>query len=186
VRIETKLNGVAVDTLTETIDLLKTRPELGEFKFRARNRWKGGMLNQAENPAFHGVGEERTSGNRPHVHEMDEPPVLLGEDRGANPVEYLLAGLSGCVTSTFVAYAAAQGVEIDELSTELEGEIDVRGFLGISGDVRPGYRKIRMTFHVESDAPREKIKELIQLAARRSPVSDSIRNGVPVQFALAE
>ena len=183
-KIETKVNGVAVDQLMETIDLLKAQPELGEFKFRTNNRWIDGTMNRAENPAFYGAGAEDTGRMNPHVHDIDEPPVLLGEDRGANPVEYLLAGLSGCVTTTFIAYASAQGVKIDELRTELEGDIDVRGFLGVSGEVRPGYRQIRVKFHVKSDAPREKIEELIKLAERRSPVSDSVRAGVPIEFSL--
>lgn len=183
--VATTLNGVAVDKLMETIELLKAQPELGEFKFRTRNRWVDGTYNRAENPPFYGAGAEDTGRQGPHVHDIDEPPVLLGEDRGANPVEYLLAGLSGCVTTTFIAYAAAQGVKIDELRTELEGDIDVRGFLGITGSVRPGYKEIRVKFHVKSDAPREKIRELIRLAERRSPVSDSVRKGVPIQFTLA-
>ncbi|HXV76552.1 MAG TPA: OsmC family protein [Candidatus Polarisedimenticolaceae bacterium] len=163
---------------------MKDEPELGEFKFRVNNRWIDGTLNRAENPAFYGAGAGDTGRTRSHVHQIDEPPVLLGEDRGANPVEYLLTGLSGCVTTTFVAYAAAQGVKTDELRTELEGVLDVRGFLGVSGRVRPGYRQIRVRFHVKSDAPREKVEELIKLAERRSPVSDSVRKGVRVDFSL--
>lgn len=190
-QVQTIINGVAVDKLVETIDLLKDRPELGEFKFRTLNRWVDGTFNRAENPAEDNplalVMDPADPGRpTPHVHDLDEPPVLLGRDRGANPVEYLLTGLSGCVTTTFIAYAAAQGVKIDELRTELEGEIDVRGFLGITKDVRPGYKQIRITFHVKSDAPQAKIEELMKLAAKRSPVSDSIRNGVPIEFTLAE
>ena len=183
--VVTTVNGVAVDRLMETIELLKARPELGEFKFRTRNRWVDGTLNRAENPSFYGAGSEDTTRQIPHVHEIDEPPILLGQDRGANPVEYLLTGLSGCVTTTFIAYAAAQGVKIDELRTELEGDIDVRGFLGITNDVRPGYQEIRVKFHVKSDAPRAKIQELLKLTERRSPVSDSLRHGVPIQISLA-
>jgi uncharacterized OsmC-like protein len=185
-KVETTMNGVAVDRLMDTIELLKDKPELGEFKFRTRNRWVDGTYNRAENPAFYGTGAEDTGRRKPHVHDIDEPPVLLGEDKGANPVEYLLAGLSGCVTTTFIAYASAQGIKIDELRTELEGDIDVRAFLGITGDVRPGYKQIRIKFHVKSDAPREKIRELMMLAERRSPVSDSVRAGVPIDFSLGE
>ena len=59
-KVETKVNGVAVDQLMETIDLLKTQPELGEFKFRTNNRWIDGTMNRAENPAFYGAGAEDT------------------------------------------------------------------------------------------------------------------------------
>jgi len=185
-KVETMVNGVAVDKLMGTIELLNAKPELGEFKFRTTNQWVDGTYNRAKNPAFYGAGAEDTGRQAPHVHEIDEPPILLGEDKGANPVEYLLTGLSGCVTTTFIAYASAQGVKIDELRTELEGDIDVRAFLGITHEVRPGYKQIRVKFHVKSDAPRKKIEELMMLAERRSPVSDSVRQGVPIQFSLAE
>ena len=184
-KIETKVNGVAVDQLMETIDLLSKQPELGAFRFYANNTWVDGTFNRAENPAATGPAADPQGRPEPHVHDIDEPPVLLGEDRGANPVEYLLAGLSGCVTTTFIAYAAAQGVKIDELRTELDGDIDVRAFLGITHDVRPGYKQIRIKFHVKSDAPQAKIRELMKLAERRSPVSDSVRHGVPIEFTLA-
>jgi len=185
-KVATIMNGVDVDKLTETLDLLREQPELGEFTFRANNTWIDGTYNRAENPAALGPAAGPDDRPQPHVHDIDEPPVLLGQDRGANPVEYLLVGLSGCVTTTFIAYAAAQGVKIDELRTELEGDLDVRAFLGITHDVRAGYKRIRVKFHVKSDAPRKKIKELIMLAERRSPVSESVRHGVPVEFSLAE
>lgn len=184
-KVETKVNGLAMERLWETIEHLKARPELGEFRFRATNRWIGGTHNRAENPSFYGAGAEDTSRRVPHVHEIDEPPILLGEDRGANAGEYLLTTLSGCVTTTFIAYASVHGVKIDELRTELEGEVDVRGFLGIDGNVRPGFREIRVKFFVKSDAPESKIRELIQLTERLSPVTDSLRYGVPVHFGLA-
>jgi len=185
-KVATKMNGVAVDQLMETIDLLGKQPELGAFRFYANNSWIDGTFNRAENPAATGPAADPQTRPTPHVHDIDEPPVLLGEDRGANPVEYLLAGLSGCVTTTFIAYAAAQGVKIDELRTELEGDIDVRAFLGITHEVRAGYKQIRIKFHVKSDAPRKKIEELINLAKRRSPVADSVQHGVPIEFSLVE
>lgn len=184
-QVETIVNGVAVDRITEAIELLTAEPDLAQFKFRTNNTWVDGTLNRAENPPFYGVGAEFDGRPKPHVHTMDEPPMLAGQDRAANPVEYLLAGLSGCVTTTFIAYAAAQGIKIDALRTELEGDIDLRGFLGISHDVRPGYRQIRVKFHVKSDAPRSKIQELVKLAGKRSPVADTVRNGVPLELTLA-
>lgn len=183
-KVETKLNGVAVDQLMATIEHIKAQPGLASFKFRARNRWMDGTQSRAENPGFFGAGSEYTGRRAPHVHTIDEPPVLLGEDRGANPGEYLLAALSGCVTTTFIAYASAHGVKIDELRTELEGDVDLRGFLGLSEDVRPGFKQIRLKFFVRSEAPREKIEELIQLTQRRSAVTDSLRREVPIHVSL--
>ena len=104
---------------------------------------------------------------RPFVYDEDEPPVLLGEDHGANAGEYALAALSSCLTSTLI-YHAAQGVVIDEVETKLSGDIDPQGYLGMSDNVRNGYEKVKVTFKVKSEAPKEKIRELVELAQKRS------------------
>jgi uncharacterized OsmC-like protein len=112
--------------------------------------------------------------------EIDEPPLLLGEDYGANPVEYVLTALSGCLTSSLIYHAAAQGITIEEVESELEGDLDLRGFLGLSDEVRNGYNSIDVKFKVKADAPQEKIDELIELAQKRSPVFDIVSHPVQV------
>ena len=177
-------NGVAVDALAETIDAVRATPSLGEAHFRLRNRWVDGALNRSTIQGFYAAGNEDTSRVQPFVYDNDEPPVLLGENRGANPVEYLLHGLAGCVTTTFVYYAAANGVKIDALESTLEGDIDLRGLLGVS-PVTPGFQNIRVELKVTSDAPAEKLHELVLLAQRRSPVFNSVARPVPVSVSLA-
>ena len=98
------------------------------------------------------------------MYDEDEPPVLLGEDYGANAGEYALAALSSCLTTTLIYHAAAQGVVIDEVESTLSGDIDLQGYLGMSENVRNGYEKIKVTFKVKSDASKEKIRELVELA----------------------
>ena len=114
----------------------------------------------------------------------DEPPVLLGENNGANPVEYILHAIAGCITTTFVYYAAAHGVKIDEVESTYEGDLDLRGMLGLPGRTQVGYEQIRVSFKVKSDAPREKLEELIKLAQMRSPAANSVMNPVPVSITL--
>ncbi len=184
-KVAGKINGVAVDQLMETIEAIRAKPELGRFRFRARNRWLDGTHNRTSIQGFYGAGAEDTSRREPFEYDNDEPPVLLGENRGANPVEYVLHALAGCLTTTFLAYASAQGVKIDALETEFEGDLDVRAFLGITDEVRRGYQEIRVTFRVRSDAPREKIAELVKLTRMRSPVFDIVSNPTPVRVELA-
>jgi uncharacterized OsmC-like protein len=112
--------------------------------------------------------------------DADEPPLLLGEDIGANPVEYVLTALSACLTTALVYHAAAQGIIIHEVESDLEGDLDIRGFLGLSDEVRNGYEHIRVNFRIKADAPQEKIEELIRLAVQRSPVFDVVSNPVRV------
>lgn len=180
---QTLTNGVPVDRLVETIEALKAEPSLGESHFRATNRWINGALNRSTIQGFYAAGGEDTSRTEPFVYDNDEPPVLLGENRGANPVEYVLHGLAGCITTTFVYYAAAQGVEVAEIESTLEGDIDLRGLLGIA-PVKPGYQAIRVTVRVKSDAPEEKLRELIELAQRRSPVFSTVSSPVPIAVTL--
>ncbi|MHB1302313.1 MAG: OsmC family protein [Acidiphilium sp.] len=116
--------------------------------------------------------------------ESDEPPVLLGGNSGPNAVEIVLAGLASCLAVGFAYNAAVQGIQVEELNLRLEGDVDLQGFLGLSDTVRPGYKNIRVTCHVKSDAPREKLLALSEYVQRTSPVLDIIRNPVAVSIAI--
>jgi uncharacterized OsmC-like protein len=177
------VNGVNVDEYFATIDAVNSNAEIAGFTFRAANKWVDGGNNRTTIRDFYGACQE-VSRERAFVLEKDEPPILLGTDRGANPVEYALAALAGCLTTTLVYHAAAQGVRIESIESSLEGNADLRGFLGLDESVRNGLDKIRVRFRIESDAPREKIRELVALAQNRSGVFDMLSNGVPVAVEL--
>jgi uncharacterized OsmC-like protein len=178
-----KVNGVDVDRLMETIELVKDQPDMGRFKFRATNTWVGGTHNRATVKSFYGAGQEDDTRD-PLVFEIDEPPVLLGENRGANPVEYLLVGLSGCITTSMVAHAAARGIEIKAVSSRFEGDIDLGGFLGISESIPVGYQQIRIFFKIEADISDQQKEELIEMGKKYSPVFNTLTKGVPVTAQL--
>jgi uncharacterized OsmC-like protein len=180
-----QVNGVNVDELFATIDAIKVEPEIAKFNFRASNKWVNGGQNRTIVKDFYGACQE-IKRDRSFVFEKDEPPILLGADRGANPVEYVFAALAGCLTTSLVYHAAARGIEIQSIESKLEGDLDLRGFLGMNPDVRNGYEQIRVTFSVKADAPEETVRELVELAQKRSPVFDIVTNGVPVSVALAE
>lgn len=174
------VNGVDVGKLKETIQAIKADPELAKCKFRASNHWFNGAHNQAEVGDFYGARQEIPHKNSFKM-EIDEPPLLLGEDTGANPVEYVLTALSGCLTTSLIYHAAAQGIEIEEVESQFEGDLDLRGFLGLADGVRNGYDNIQVKFRVKADVPQEKIDELIELAQARSPVFDIVSHPVKVQ-----
>jgi uncharacterized OsmC-like protein len=183
-QISTKVNGVDLDQLVGTINAIKETPEIAQFKFRARNEWVNGGHSRTEIIGFYGALQEDTSRNEPFLLEGDEPPVLLGENYGPNAVETILHALASCLAVGFVYNAAAQGINVESLEFDLEGDIDLHGFLGLSQDVRPGYENINLTYHIKSDAPREKILELSEYVQRTSPVLDIIRNPVNVTVNL--
>jgi uncharacterized OsmC-like protein len=180
---EKKVNGVNVDQLFSTIDQIKGNPEIAKFKFRASNAWVDGTHCRATVKDFYGALKEDTSRD-PLVFEIDEPPVLCGQNIGANPVEYLLVALSGCLTTSLVAHAAARGIEVIKVESRYEGDLDLRGFLGISEEVPVGYKNIRVYFKIEADVSEDQKEELVRMAQKYSPVFNSIAKPVPVSVQL--
>jgi uncharacterized OsmC-like protein len=172
-------NGVNVTKLAATIRAIEQQPELAQFKFRARNQWDNGGHNVATVDTFYGTCQEMEH-KAPFVMHADEPPVLLGEDNGANPVEFVLAGLSGCMTTTLAYHAAGRGLNIEDIRSEFEGDIDLRGLLDIDPNVRSGYREIRVKFKVKGDADEATIQELV----RKSPVYDTLANPVKIKVEV--
>jgi uncharacterized OsmC-like protein len=185
-RTATQINGVNVDQLLATINVIKENPEVARFQFRAHNEWLGGGRSRTTIKSFYGAGQEDQSRTRPFVLEGDEPPVLLGENAGPNAVEAVLHALASCLAVGVAYNAAAQGINIERLSFELEGDLDLHAFLGLSEAVRPGYENIRLTYRVKSDAPKEKIEELCRYVQKTSPVLDILRNPTPVEISLTE
>jgi uncharacterized OsmC-like protein len=172
-------NGVNVTRLGETIKAVRQDPALAQFKFRARNQWDTGGHNQATVDTFYGTCREMEH-KQPFVMDADEPAVLLGEDNGANPVEFVLAGLSGCMTTTLAYHAAGRGFEIEEISSEFEGDIDLHGLLDLDPAVRSGYREIRVKFRVKGDIDEATVHELV----RKSPVYDTLANPVRIKIEV--
>ncbi len=177
---EKTVNGVDLEKLTGTIEAIKKDASIAEFQFRAKNKWVGGALNRSEIKEFYGAGQEQKFRSEPFVLTNDEAPVLLGTDQGPNPVEHLLNALAGCMTTTMVYHAAAQGIEIEEIESELEGELDLRGFLKLDPTVRQGFRNVTVKFTVKSSAPAELLKRLTE----NSPVYDMVLNPVAVKVAV--
>ena len=178
--IETNLNGINFEQLHEIIRNVEAQPTLGAAKFRARNKWINGGHNRSTIQGFYAAGAEDTLRQQPHVVDADEPVALLGTDHAANPAEFVLHALAACLTSSIVYHAAARGIEIEEMESRLEGDLDVRGLLGIAPDVRKGFQNIRATFSVKSNASVETLKELAEF----SPIFDTIRNPVAVTLDI--
>jgi uncharacterized OsmC-like protein len=173
-------NGVDTQQLFGTLDAIKADPAIAKFQFRARNRWIDGAHNRTTIRDFYAAKQEDTSRADEFVLDAGEPAILLGSDTGPNPAEYLLHALAACLTTSLVYVAAARGVHLTEVESTLEGDMDVQGALGLSDDYRNGFEQIRITFHVEGDAPQEKLREIVTRAYERSAVFDMVTNGVPV------
>lgn len=178
-QVTNMVNGVDLDRLTATIAHVSADPTLAQFQFRARNQWINGGHNRTTIKGFYGGGQEDSSRTEPFVLDADEPPLLLGENRGPNAGEYLLQALAACLTGTIVYHAAARGIVLEGLECTIEGDVDVQGFLGLDETVRPGFQQIRASFKASGDFDDDQVAELARLASY-SPVRDTVSNPVSV------
>ena len=173
-------NGVDTAQMYGTLDAIKADPSLGRFQFRVANEWQGGAHNRSTIQRFYGAGQEDTSRDEPFVIDAGEPAILIGSDTGPNPAETLLHALAACLTTSLVYVAAARKVHLTHVESTLEGDMDVRGALGLSDEVRNGFGNIKVTFTLKGDAPEEKLREVVERAKERSAVYDMVTHGVPV------
>lgn len=174
------LNGVDTEAVNNLVSTLTENPGLAAFKFRLKNKWIDCGHNRSTISDFHGTGQD-IAHLKTFELDSDEPQILAGKDQGANPVEHLLNALAACLTTTMVYHAALRGIKIDALESELEGDIDLRGFLGISDEIRRGYQNIRVKFRVKTDAQNlARLKALCKL----SPVFDVVSKGTSVDVQV--
>jgi uncharacterized OsmC-like protein len=182
-RPATPMNGVDTPTLFATIGAVKAQPELAKFRFRATNTWVQGTHSRSRIESFEGAGGPQRHA-RAFTFDGDHPQVLVGRDEGPTPVEFLLHGLAACLTAGIGNIAAARGVTLYSVESTVEGDIDLRGVLGISDEVRNGYQAIRASFKIRGDASPGKLREIVEQSRSRSAVYDVLTRGVPVELSV--
>jgi uncharacterized OsmC-like protein len=183
-RAQQVVNGLEVEQMAGIVNTVNESPDLARFVFCATNRWINGAHNRTAIKSLYIANQEDKSRAKPFVVDADEPLALLGKDGAPNPVEYVLHALAACMTTTIVFEATAAGVEIEEIESSLEGELDLRGSLGLDDGIRNGFENIRVNFKIKADAPKEKLEELFKLAEAHSSVFDIISNPVPVSMKM--
>jgi uncharacterized OsmC-like protein len=177
------LNGVDTPTLFATINAVGEQPALAKFQWRATNQWISGTHSRTTIQTYTGAGGEQTR-ETAFEYDADHTKVLCGEDKGPTPVEFILHGLAACLTAGIGNIAAARGIELSKVESTVEGDMDLRGILGLSDRVRNGYEEIRIHFTVEGDAPAEKLQKLVEQSKARSAVFDILTNKTPVQVTV--
>lgn len=173
------INGVPTGQLLEVIDSIGQNAEHAQFQFRVNNRWIDGSINRSRLDEMFAEGCERHH-DQPFELNNDEPRLIAGEDTAPTPVEYVLHALAGCLTTTMIYHASVQGVVIESVESFLEGDIDVRGFFGLSDKVRKGFSQVRVRMQVKSEASVESLREM----AMYSAVYDIVANSLPVEFVI--
>ena len=176
----TKVNGVSVNAVMKVIGSVQSDPENAQFQFRLNNRWVNGGLNRSHIKGYFADGREDDTRTEAFVVDADEPAITAGGDSAPNPMEFVLHSLASCLTTTMVYHAAVQGIELESAESSLEGDMDVRGMLGLSSEVRKGYNNVRVRMRVKSAASADTLKEL----AMFSPVYDIVSKSLPVELVL--
>ena len=174
-------NGVDTETLFATLDAVKANTDIAKFKFCATNTWVSGTHNRSTIHGFYGAMQDMTHA-QPFTYDADHPAVLVGQDNAPTPVEFVLHALAACLTSGLANIAAARGVNLTEVESTVEGDIDLLGILGLSdGSVRNGYQQIKVSFKLRGDDP-EKLRQVVEQSRKRSAVYDVVTKGVPVSI----
>jgi uncharacterized OsmC-like protein len=175
-------NGVPVDKLFGTITKMRDQPELAAFRFTARNRWVDGTATTSTFHEWYGAGADQV-----HAEEFQAPAdhPTLGHGTGPTPQEFVLHALAACVTAGIATTAAARKIDIESIESVVQGEIDVRGVLGLDDGVRNGFSRIRADFTVKGDAPAETLEALVEASKQRSAVYDIVVGSTPVDFSVS-
>ena len=176
-------NGVNVEALLAAREALKSAPEAAKFKWRASCKWQNGTHSETRIQGFHGLGQEQKHRTE-FSFDADHPEIFASEDLGATPIEFVLVGLASCLTAGVAAVAQNRGIQLRSVEAKLEGSMDIQGILGIDSDVRNGYDDIKVTFHIDADAPKKEIEAIVAQSQKRSAVFDIITNPTTVNVQV--
>ena len=168
-------NGVNVAALLGEREALSEAPAAAQFKWRAKCDWVHGTYSKTSVEGYFGLGEEQKH-KTTFTFDADHPEVFASEDRGATPVELVLAGLASCLTAGVAAVAQHREVQLTSVSATLEGDMDIQGILGMDSDVRNGFDGIKVTYQIDADASHEDIEAIVAQSQKRSAVYDIITN----------
>lgn len=177
-------NGVDVGALLGAREALAEAPEAAKFMWRASCNWENGTHSSSTVEGFFGLGEEQHHRTK-YSFDLDHPEIFASEDNGATPVEYVLVGLAGCLTAGIASVAQNREIQLRRVTATIEGDMDVRGILGMDSDVRNGFSGIKVTYDIDADATPDEIKALVAQSQKRSAVYDVITNPTDVRVEVS-
>ena len=178
-------NGVNVDALLGARDALSKAPEAAKFNWKASCKWMNGTHSQTSIQGFYGLGGQQ-SHKTEFTFDTDHPEIFASEDKGATPVEMVLAGLAGCLTAGVASIAQLRKIQLRSVKATLEGAMDIQGILGIDSDVRNGFNDIKVNFEIDADASKNDLEALVAQSQKRSAVFDIIANPTNVSVSTTK
>ena len=164
--VKSRVNGLDLAALGETVEGIEQDAKKAIVGFDVTTRWTGQTRSETTVDGFTMAGERIT---RSHKIVADEPCELLGDDSAPNPQELLMAAFNACITVGYVAGASLKGINLEAVEIRTKGELDLRGFLGLSDSVAPGYDAINYDVRIKGDGSREQFEEIHQTVMKTSP-----------------
>jgi uncharacterized OsmC-like protein len=165
-KASTRVNGLDLDGLNAVVGEIQRDPRKGMVAFRVHSAWRGQTRSRSTVESYTIGGQEV----RRHFDiDVDEPYELLGQNSAPNPQEMLMTALNACIMVGYVAGAAVKGITLEKVEIETAGELDLRGFLGIDPEVRPGYEAIRYTVRIKGNGTPEQFQEIHETVMKTSP-----------------
>ena len=182
-----RINGVNPQQWGGLLNTIKNHPDTSEAKFFVKTEWKcededdsGGFYVRSSCKDFQ-LGGQTIQRNKSYAMVFDFPPQFSGEGKGPTVCEGCMSSLGACITQTIVAHATARSINIDSISIDIEGNIDLQGFTGLSTDTRPGAQGFRLNVNIKSTTvSKEQISQLYEIGKRFSPAFDTLTNGTSV------
>jgi uncharacterized OsmC-like protein len=174
------VNGIDTSRIVDLATNMTQDENFGQFRFRANNQWIDGSRSRTSFKDFYAGGEERTERPAAHTSDADQPLYLGGQNSAPNAVEHYLGSLVSCLNTTIVAHASAQGIELHDLEISAEGNMDARGFFGVSDEVRRGYNRIVVDIRARTSADEAGLRQM----ASYSPVYEMVSRAVPVELNI--
>jgi uncharacterized OsmC-like protein len=169
------LNNINIAGLSEYANEVKENNVQGKASYGVELNWESGTKTKVKTKNMV-LGEHRLIRDFNFV--IDEPMQLLGVNSAPNPAEYMLGGLAGCMAVTFMAGATAMDIQISELKLEIDGELDLQGFLGLNPDINPGFPELKFVFHVKGSGTQDQYNSLMDRVSKHSPNFNTIKNEV--------
>jgi len=176
-----KLNGIDTEALKQVMGQISKDPSVGKLKFQVTTTWKGTTKSETVVQGYE-IGGQRVK--RVHTFVIDEPTELLGEDTAANPQEYLMGAMNACIINTYVIAAAMKGIRLEKVEMETEGELDLRGFLGMDKNVIPGYKELKYKVRLKGTGTREQYEEVHRTVVATSPNYYNISHAIKLNTEL--
>lgn len=176
-----QINGVNSQALGSVLDSTMKQPEMAKATFSVKTEWNGGGFRVKSTSRDFSLGGQKIPRKNGFTLMHDFPDQFAGGGEGPTVCESCMASLGACIAQTIIAHSTMRGIALDGIRIEMEGDVDLRGFAGLSDKVRPGAQQFRVNVHIDSKtASKEQIDELCEIGKRLSPAVDTLTNGTSI------